>query len=248
MLVWLSILFFIVLGLLDLLLFKRHVRMQPAKNHKVVYYAQCLFEMWIPTLLLASLVVTGQVNVHTIGLGWYQLEHSEFPIWVSISLLGLSLLAILSLIVDLVRYQTNSQYRALVDNKIRQAKIPAYFDYIKPETPVKKRIFVLLSLSAGVFEEILYRGYLISLLSDGLNNIWIAVVAAALLFGMGHLYQGLEGILKAFLIGGMMGIIFVATGSILNCIVLHVLIDLSSIVYSHGGKSENKIHPSLVGA
>ncbi len=247
MLLWCSIFFFLVLGILDLLLFKRHVRMQPVKNHRAVYYLQCLLEMWVPTLLLASLVVTGQVNVHAIGLGWYQLERSEFPIWVSISLLGLSLLAILYLIVDLIRYQTNSQYRAVVDSKIQQVKHPAYFEDLKPITPAEKRIYVLLSLSAGVFEEILYRGYLISLLSDGWNNIWIAVVGAGLLFGMGHLYQGLEGILKTFLIGVVLGIIFAATGSLLSCIVLHILIDLSSIVYSYGGKSEKKTNPSMAG-
>jgi membrane protease YdiL (CAAX protease family) len=157
----------------------------------------------------------------------------------------MSLLAIIYLIVDLVRYQTNSQYKEWVDNKIRQAKIPAYYDNLRPRTAVEKRLFGFLSFSAGVLEEVLYRGYLISLLSDGLNNTWIAVVAAALLFGIGHLYQGLGGILKTFIIGILMGIIFVGTGSIINCILLHILIDISSSFYSSDEPTERYNNPSL---
>lgn len=245
MLIWFSILLFVILGILDFFLFKRHVSMQPTKNHKIIYYAQCLLEIWIPTLILIGLFITGQVNFHEIGLGWYKLENSGFSKWLSISVLVLSLLTIIYLIVDLVRYQTNSQYKELVDNKIRQAKIPAYYDYLRPRTAVEKRLFGFLSLSAGVLEEVLYRGYLISLLGDGLNNTWIAVVAAALLFGIGHLYQGLGGILKTFIIGILMGIIFVGTGSIINCILLHILIDISSSFYSYDEQIESHNNPSL---
>ncbi len=83
------------------------------------------------------------------------------------------------------------------------------------------------------------------ILGDGLNNTWIAVVAAALLFGIGHLYQGLGGILKTFIIGVIMGIIFVATGSIINCILLHILLDISSSFYNYDGKIESYNNPSL---
>ena len=53
---------------------------------------------------------------------------------------------------------------------------------------------------------------------------------AALVFGALHLYQGPLGILFAFILGLLFTLLYVVSGSIVWPILLHVLIDLRSLV------------------
>ncbi|HEY4153130.1 MAG TPA: CPBP family intramembrane glutamic endopeptidase [Pseudolysinimonas sp.] len=92
-----------------------------------------------------------------------------------------------------------------------------------------------LGLSAGIFEELLFRLAMPALLfgiigvdSPGLGALAFAI--AALLFGMLHLYQGAPGILVAALLGLAFAALYVLTGSIAAPIVLHALVDLRSLV------------------
>jgi membrane protease YdiL (CAAX protease family) len=233
MLFWLSILFFACLGVVDLFLFRRHISLSAVRNHKLTYYSQCLLELWVPAVILLVLILTGTVDFSATGLRWFKLANAAAPLWLSITILALSILAIAYLILDILRYRTNPAYRNLVNSKIQQAEQPAFVEHMQPKTRTEKRLFLAVSLSAGVLEEVLYRGFLITTLSSGslALNIWIAVIIAAVLFGMGHLYQGLSGMLKTSIIGLIMGIIFAATGSIITCIILHIIIDVSFSFY-----------------
>jgi membrane protease YdiL (CAAX protease family) len=59
-------------------------------------------------------------------------------------------------------------------------------------TPIVGDFILLIgmSLSAGIVEEIVYRGYLQQLLIDCLNNVWIAIGIQAALFALAHMYEG----------------------------------------------------------
>lgn len=96
-----------------------------------------------------------------------------------------------------------------------------------PQTAVENRLFSLVSVTAGVCEEIVYRGVLLGVLAL-VTGIWPAVVLSSLIFGLGHAYQGPAGIVKTSLIGLVMALLTVFTGSIFVPIVLHVVIDLTS--------------------
>jgi membrane protease YdiL (CAAX protease family) len=81
------------------------------------------------------------------------------------------------------------------------------------------------SLSAGICEELLYRGYLMQWL-DGFMPIWAAMLLSSMVFGLMHAYQGPAGILRTAGLGLVMAGLFVATGSLLWPIALHVIIDV----------------------
>ena len=97
-----------------------------------------------------------------------------------------------------------------------------------PRTDAEHRIFRAVALTAGIVEEIVYRGYLIWYMT-AFVGAWPAALAAAVAFGLGHFYQGPSGVVKTGVAGLVAGGLFVATGSILWPIVLHVAVDL------HGG-------------
>jgi uncharacterized protein len=98
---------------------------------------------------------------------------------------------------------------------------------ILPHTPVELKLFLAVSLAAGVGEEIVYRGYLLPYF-DGLVGPAGAVLASTLLFGVGHAYQGAAGIVRTGIVGLLYAGAYLATGSLLAPMLLHVVTDATS--------------------
>jgi membrane protease YdiL (CAAX protease family) len=88
----------------------------------------------------------------------------------------------------------------------------------------------VLSVNAGVVEELLFRLAVPALVFGATGSASAAVVGSVLLFGSLHFYQGWPGIVGATVIGAMLMVLYLATGSILAAIVAHALIDLRSLV------------------
>lgn len=88
----------------------------------------------------------------------------------------------------------------------------------------------LLSINAGVVEELLFRLALPALLFATTGNAAVAIVVSVLLFGLMHSYQGLAGIIVTTVLGAVFMAVYVLTGSILVTIIAHALIDLRSLV------------------
>ena len=97
-----------------------------------------------------------------------------------------------------------------------------------PRTTEELRWFVLVCITAGVCEEVLYRGFLIAYLAvwplkaSGLT----AILFSSLMFGTAHLYQGVKGIVVTGIVGLVMAILFLWTGNLILPMVFHTLIDL----------------------
>lgn len=98
-----------------------------------------------------------------------------------------------------------------------------------PEKAKELPAYVLLCLCAGIFEEIIYRGFMVTyfLPSDGSANIpWVALFAPSVLFSLAHTYQGWVAVIKIFIFSILLGSIFIITKSIYPTMILHFLIDL----------------------
>jgi len=101
-----------------------------------------------------------------------------------------------------------------------------------PFLPTKKSElpeYLLLCFSAGVFEEIVYRGYLVNYcwyLFEGYNyQRSLSVFLPALVFSIAHFYQGTKAVIKIFVLALFFGYIFIYSGSLLIVMILHFLID-----------------------
>ena len=86
---------------------------------------------------------------------------------------------------------------------------------------------VLLSLLAGLGEEVLFRGVIQAGLADRLPA-WLAVGIAALLFGVAH-WLTMSYAVFATLIGVYLGILFLLTENLLAPIVTHALYDVVAL-------------------
>lgn len=87
-----------------------------------------------------------------------------------------------------------------------------------------------LAVSAGVFEELLFRLAMPALLFGIGVGGPLAFILATVFFGCLHLYQKAVGVLFATLLGAIFAYLYLVSGSILLAIVAHALIDIRSLV------------------
>lgn len=92
--------------------------------------------------------------------------------------------------------------------------------------------YVIMCISAAVFEEIVFRGYLITLIHQLLHDMpfaatW-AILLPAILFSVAHYYQGLEAVFKIAVLSFLFGMIYLYSGSLIPVILLHFFVDLTS--------------------
>lgn len=95
-----------------------------------------------------------------------------------------------------------------------------------PRTLREKGVFVGLSLTAGWGEEVAYRGYLPAALLVLIPDPWLAMGLASLAFGGLHSYQGGVGVVRTAIMGFLLGVPVIVTGSLLPGMVAHALVDL----------------------
>ncbi len=82
------------------------------------------------------------------------------------------------------------------------------FAELRSNVPLLLIAFVASWTYAAFVEELAYRGYLMNRLKDlgGDKRVWwvIAAVVSSVMFGMGHSYQGVSGVIETTLSAGMM--------------------------------------------
>ncbi|MBV6449379.1 MAG: hypothetical protein MHPDNHAH_00089 [Anaerolineales bacterium] len=95
--------------------------------------------------------------------------------------------------------------------------------------------------TAGFLEEFLWRGYLMNRLVDLQGNktklAWvIALVGSAIIFGLGHTYQGLGGVVKVTAAGLLFGAAFLTVRrNLWPLVFMHALLDTISFVQHYFG-------------
>ncbi|MDQ3607147.1 MAG: CPBP family intramembrane metalloprotease, partial [Gemmatimonadota bacterium] len=66
-------------------------------------------------------------------------------------------------------------------------------EHLLPRTPTEKAAFVGVSVTAGVCEELVFRGFLIPALDIATGSLPLAVLLSCAIFGLLHSYQGMIG-------------------------------------------------------
>jgi membrane protease YdiL (CAAX protease family) len=107
----------------------------------------------------------------------------------------------------------------------------SHFDVLKDNLPNLIINLVFMWITAGFLEEFLWRGYLIEWLIDLFGSqtklTWaIVVIISAVIFGLGHGYQGTMGMFKTGAIGFVLGLSYLAVRrNLWPLIISHTLID-----------------------
>ena len=124
------------------------------------------------------------------------------------------LVIVLIYLLDLViTLASTNQMQESIDNWKRRT----------PFLPTKRNElpeYFLLCFSAGVFEEIVYRGYLITYcwyLFDGYDNQQLlSIILPALVFSIAHFYQGSKAVIKIFVLALFFGYLFILVADLVR--------------------------------
>lgn len=93
-----------------------------------------------------------------------------------------------------------------------------------PRSKMEEYWFIGVSMNAGLWEEMIFRGYLIWYLEHFLG-LWWAAAIAAFWFGFAHIYQGLKQLPGVLLVSIVVVSLFLYTGSLLVPILFHIVFD-----------------------
>lgn len=98
---------------------------------------------------------------------------------------------------------------------------------ITPVTTSEKIAFCGLSVSAGVCEEVAFRGFLLTALTIATGSAAAGVILSSLAFGILHAHQNAGGAARAALLGAALCGPVLVTGSIYPSMAAHTLIDVA---------------------
>lgn len=133
--------------------------------------------------------------------------------------------------------------RAVLASAEQRAAFKKEFDWLgalMPHTRTERDGFDLVSITAGVCEEILFRGFVTAYFMTLLGApFWAAAIGSSVVFGGVHLYQGPKGALKAGVLGLIMAAIYGMTGSLWAPMIVHAVMDIVAGRIAFGALGED---------
>jgi len=142
--------------------------------------------------------------------------------------LGNANLTVITIVVLLAIFAVMVYFNVRQIRQMNLEKLEAELGPLKMFLPSNKPefiAFILIAFTAGICEELLYRGWLQNLLVYGTGYVWLGLIIGAVIFGFGHAYQGKIGIVQTGIYGLIFGGVFIFTKSLIAGQVLHVIID-----------------------
>lgn len=98
--------------------------------------------------------------------------------------------------------------------------------YYLPKTKKEFDWFIILSISAGICEEIIFRLFLFEFLKEN-SILLIAFVLTNIIFAITHIGSGKQNITNAFILGLVFSAIYYFSENIWIAVILHIAIDIN---------------------
>lgn len=226
---WIFILFTIVyepiIGYFGYKKFEK--RLEINSHARLNYYKNIMLGLWLPTIFIILLILFTDITFEDVGITLPTINTEILGPIITYTTLAFAAFYFIVLLIYIVSFYVNESFR----KKFIESKKKQYNDTsivaLLPVTKSEKKAWTYVSITAGVTEEIIYRGFLVfavAYLFPGLS-IWIVMMIASILFGLAHTYQGAGNVIRTTIIGYLFTILYIGLGSILPIIVLHFLID-----------------------
>ena len=180
-------------------------------------YCENMIELWLLTAVVLSWWFWAGRVIVGIGFG----IPGGWAFWIGVIVIVVFVIA-LGYQLSVVR--SSAEARAKVRKQLGGSTA-----LMVPRNRRERRMAVALSLTAGFCEEVLYRGFFMWYLMAWFPGL-AAVAISAVVFGVAHLYQGWGGVLKTTAVGVIFGVAYLLTGSLWVPIILHVMLDVSSLL------------------
>ena len=182
---------------------------------KTAIYFSAVVSQWVLAGVGALVVYVAALEWQAVGLA--AVAESEFFKWtavlVVVSVAGLGLVLLLE---QRGWWPKESEMVQLLLPQNRREKLWA---------------FLGLAPTAGLCEEFLYRGFLLAEVTAWFHSAVWGVVISSIAFGFAHFYQGLNGMVRAGLLGALLAWPVVQTGSLYPSMTAHFLIDAVALLW-----------------
>lgn len=221
---WLDHILFLVVGILIPLLSilsgskgvmndneEMKISLPPKKD---LYYSNGLM-LWIGAILVITSWNITKKPWEILGINWP--VFTPLAIYLIVALLGIY---IIDTSISTYQYQKGKKTD---DEDLLN---------IMPQNWSEYGHFIFLALSAGICEEVVFRGFLINYMREVLPQnpytLIMAIFIPGLIFSISHFYQGFLNVFKIFSLSILFGAIFILTESLLIVALLHTFVDLIS--------------------
>lgn len=228
--IWLLILFLLfyepIIGYFDFQRFKQKVKTD--NNARMKYYNNAIIGLWVPTIVIILLIVFTELTFKEIGLTIPTINTGPLGIWVTYFGLGIGLLYLLFVLYYIIGFKFSDKIKRELSIKKKEEWEKSVIAPLLPVTEKEKKRWNYVSLTAGLTEEVIYRGFTVFALAYLFPNfsIWAIILLSSLLFGLAHTYQGFfMGFLRTTIFAILFCIIFIGMDSIIPLIILHFLVD-----------------------
>jgi membrane protease YdiL (CAAX protease family) len=184
---------------------------------RIRFYRLGIIAEWLWVAVIALIVILGGATLDELGLG-LQAPSEEALAFI----LAVGLGASVPLILLWIRSRRSEESVAEASERML-APVSALLPYGRKE----RWLFASLSITAGICEEILFRGFLMFYLQEVFGSaLWVAVAVSSVIFGVVHIYQGITQVLATGAFGAAMAVLYLFSGSLLLPIIVHALLDL----------------------
>lgn len=213
---------YFVAGIISLLypiyilaIYKKVIRnIKHDEKYRLIDYKQTILIFWV----LVALILVNFWNYGEPDLNFYP----------KINLIN-GVLVIL--ILGFAYFQNKpSLIRSENEGALREKMRGIYF-YL-PSTKNELNWFMVLSMSAGICEEIIFRMFLFEFFL-AFSPLIAAVIATNILFAISHITTGKKNLISAFILGLLFSCIYYFTENIWIAMLLHITIDINSGVLGY---------------
>lgn len=182
---------------------------------RVKHYTQTILLLWAISLPIIVLWAS-------IGRAWGDLGFNlETRGW-ALSGWGLAALVAAFFALQFAQATRSESVRTQIRDHMAKNAIMTNF---MPQTDAERRVFNIMGVSAGIAEEIVFRGYLIWAFSLFMP-VWSAAAFALAVFTILHAYQGWSQLPGVFAMGALVTLVFLLSGSLWPAIALHIFVDV----------------------
>jgi uncharacterized protein len=202
----------VVLAVIAVLAFRgwfqaEHLRTIPNPDRIHLYYRTILFELLTLALVLVGVWLHGSSLLTVMGDRWRSM--SQFLRHVGI--------AILFLIATIAFTSIAGSHGSAGDQATQ---------FLLPQGRTEIALWVLLSITAGICEEAVYRGYLQKQFIALTRSVPAGIILSALAFGLAHSYQGFARATMIGAMGAMAGVLAYWCKSVRPGMIAHALQDV----------------------
>jgi len=187
----------------------------------IVYGATFFFELMIVALIWGAIVRRGVTMRELIGGRWDTVESFLLDVAIAVAFFIVAQAILIGLRVALGTLDLHDMNHQAAETKKMLAPLI-------PKTWLEASFFLVLAIGAGLFEEIIFRGYLQRQFAALSRNVWIGILLAAVAFGLGHGYQGNRMMIVIGVYGALFGILVYLRKSLRPGMMAHAFQDAFS--------------------